>query len=224
MQLRFATNISVEQYIQQEAWKYAELDQCPLHPEGGCKLARHGTYSRKFPDGVKIARYYCAIGRTTFGLLPDCLSSRLPGTLIEVETVINQIESAPSQEAAADNIRPDIGLPGVLRWASLDHHQLLLYLFLIIVADRNGLSYYSYDKICTLLRICVDDYILARNALIDKDLLAFDGYLYQVLSLPERVVQPTTAPLKSPKDMDQHNPATICSMIQQSFGDSHNGN
>ena len=34
MQLRFATNISVEQYIQQEAWKYAELDQCPLHPEG----------------------------------------------------------------------------------------------------------------------------------------------------------------------------------------------
>ena len=32
-------------------------------------------------------------------------------------------------------------------WASLDHQQLLLYLFLIIVADRNGLSYYSYDKI-----------------------------------------------------------------------------
>jgi len=26
-------------------------------------------------------------------------------------------------------------------WASLDHHQLLLYLFLVIVADRNGLSY-----------------------------------------------------------------------------------
>ncbi|WP_320041795.1 hypothetical protein [uncultured Desulfobacter sp.] len=74
-------------------------------------------------------------------------------------------------------------------WESLDHHQLLLYLFLIIVADRNGLSYYSYDRICTLLRICVEDYILARNALIDKDLLAFDGNLFQVLSLPERVVQ-----------------------------------
>jgi len=87
MQLRFSTNISVEQYIQQKAWKYAELDQCPLHPEGGCKLARHGTYSRKFPDGAKIARWYCSDGRTTFGLLPDCLSSRLPGTLIEVETV-----------------------------------------------------------------------------------------------------------------------------------------
>jgi len=101
-------------------------------------------------------------------------------------------------------------------WASLDHHQLLLYLFLIIVADRNGLSYYSYDKICTLLRICVDEYILARNALIDKDLLAFDGNLFQVLSLPERVVLSSAAPLKSQKDMELHDPATICSMIRQS--------
>jgi hypothetical protein len=108
-------------------------------------------------------------------------------------------------------------------WASLDHHQLLLYLFLIIVADRNGLSYYSYDKICTLLRICVDDYILARNALIDKDLLAFDGNLFQVLSLPERVVHPSAPPLKNQKDMEQHDPATIRSILLESFGGSHDG-
>ncbi|WP_020586613.1 hypothetical protein [Desulfobacter curvatus] len=133
MQLRFATNISIEQYIQQEAWKYAELEQCPLHPEGGCKLARHGTYSRKFPDGAKIARWYCSDGRTTFGLLPDCLSSRLPGTLIEVETVINQIESAQSQEAAAENIRPDIGLPGILRW--MRHRLFLIRASLILLID-----------------------------------------------------------------------------------------
>ena len=109
-------------------------------------------------------------------------------------------------------------------WASLDHHQLLLYMFLLIVADRNGLSYYSYDKICTLLRICVDDYILARNALIDKNLLAFDGNLFQVLSLPERVLLPSAAPLKSQKDMELHDPATVRSMIRQSFGCSHDGN
>jgi len=108
-------------------------------------------------------------------------------------------------------------------WASLDHHQLLLYLFLIIVADRNGLSYYSYDKICTLLRICVDDYILARNALIDKDLLAFDGNLFQVLSLPGKVLQPSAPPLKNQKDMEQHDPATISSILLQSFGGSHDG-
>lgn len=70
-------------------------------------------------------------------------------------------------------------------WADLDHYQLLLYLFLVMVADRFGLSYYSYDKICTLLRLSVDEYIAARNALIQKDLLAFDGRLFQVLSLPK---------------------------------------
>ena len=142
MQLRFATNISVEQYIEQEAWKDAELNQCPLHPEGGCKIARHGTYRRKFPDGVKIARWYCPDGRTTFGLLPDCLSSRLPGTLIEVETVINQIESAPSQEAAADNIRLNIGLPGILRWMRrrlfLIRASLILLIDLLPLLSNNG--------------------------------------------------------------------------------------
>jgi len=109
-------------------------------------------------------------------------------------------------------------------WASLDHHQLLLYLFLIIVADRHGLSYYSYDKICTLLSICVDDYILARNALIDKDLIAFDGSLFQVLSLPEKTALSSPAPLKNQKNMEQHDPATIHNLIMQSFGRDHDRN
>lgn len=69
-------------------------------------------------------------------------------------------------------------------WTSLDHSELILYLFLIMVADRQGLSYYSYDKICAILRLTVDQYISARNTLIKKDLIAFDGTLFQVLSLP----------------------------------------
>ncbi|WP_321493728.1 hypothetical protein [uncultured Desulfobacter sp.] len=142
MQLRFATNISVEQYIQQEAWRDAKLDQCPLHPEGGCKIARHGTYRRKSPDGAKIARWYCPEGRTTFGMLPDCLCSRLPGTLIEVETVINQIEAASSQEAAANSMRLDISLPGVLRWMRrrlfLIRLSLILLIELLPLLSNNG--------------------------------------------------------------------------------------
>jgi hypothetical protein len=106
-------------------------------------------------------------------------------------------------------------------WASLDHHQLLLYLFLVIVADRNGLSYYSYDKICTLLRISVDEYILARNTLIEADLIAFDGYFYQVLSLPDQVVHPLAAELKNQKDMQKHDPATIHQLIVHSLGKRH---
>jgi hypothetical protein len=102
-------------------------------------------------------------------------------------------------------------------WANLDHHQLLLYLFLIIVADRNGLSYYSYDKICTLLRISVDEYILARNALIDQNLIAFDGHLFQVLSLPEKIIRPVSRTLKTHKQMQAHDPATIGQLTLDAF-------
>jgi len=44
------------------------------------------------------------------------LASRLSGTLIEVEDVINKVENSPSQEAAAQNMRIDIEFAGVLRW------------------------------------------------------------------------------------------------------------
>jgi hypothetical protein len=70
-------------------------------------------------------------------------------------------------------------------WTDLRHHELLLYVLLVLVADRNGLSYYSYDKLCSLLQFTLEDYIEARDALIGLDLLAFDGTLFQVLSLPD---------------------------------------
>jgi len=102
-------------------------------------------------------------------------------------------------------------------WSTLNQYQLLLYLFLIIVADRNGLSYYSYDKICTLLKITVDDYIVARDALIEKDLIGFDGHLFQVLSLPDEPVDPGYIELKNKKDMQKHDPATIHELIAHCF-------
>ncbi|GAH53563.1 unnamed protein product [marine sediment metagenome] len=103
-------------------------------------------------------------------------------------------------------------------WASLDHHELLLYLFLVIVGDRNGMSFYSYDKICALLRVSVDDYIVARNSLIEKDLIAFDGQFFQVLSLPDNVVNTSCPPLKDQEEMEKHDPATIHQLIVNSLG------
>jgi len=103
-------------------------------------------------------------------------------------------------------------------WDTLSQHELLLYLLLIVVADRNGLSYYSYDKLCTLLKISVDDYILARDALIEKDLIAFDGNLFQVLSLPQKLLGVAARPLKTAKDMQTHDPATIHQLIKKSLG------
>jgi hypothetical protein len=70
--------------------------------------------------------------------------------------------------------------------ASLDPHELLLYFFLVMAGDRNGISFYSYDKTCTLLQITLDRYIIARDNLIDKELIDFDGTFFQVLDLPEK--------------------------------------
>jgi hypothetical protein len=104
---------------------------------------------------------------------------------------------------------------------TLTHHELLLYLFLVLVADRRGLSYYSYDKICTLLQVSVDEYLCARNTLIQKDLIAFDGYLYQVLSLPQSPAGQRASPLRTPKDMAQHDPATIGQIVRHALGGTY---
>ncbi len=65
---------------------------------------------------MEVARFYCRQGRTTFSLLPDCLSSRLSGSLDEAEQVLATVEAGASMEAAAAKLRPDVALPGALRW------------------------------------------------------------------------------------------------------------
>jgi hypothetical protein len=106
-------------------------------------------------------------------------------------------------------------------WTSLSHHELLLYVFLVLVADRNGLSYYSFDKICALLALSLDDYLMARNALIHQDLVAFDGHLFQVLALPPTPVRPPVRPLHNAQQMAQADPATIRQIIRNSLGADH---
>lgn len=102
-------------------------------------------------------------------------------------------------------------------WATLSHHELLLYFFLIMVGDRQGLSFYSYDKICTQLGIDLDSYIVARDRLIQKDLLAFDGTFFQVLALPAEPVRHNRL-LVNEEDMKREDPATISRIIQKSLG------
>jgi hypothetical protein len=94
MQFEFATNLSAEEYVQQKAWKDIEVTHCPIHPDQNCKVTRHGTYSRVYPEGTKIQRFLCHTEHITFSMLPDCFSSRLPGTLIEVENIVLMVEKA----------------------------------------------------------------------------------------------------------------------------------
>ena len=72
---------------------------------------------------------------------------------------------------------------------ALSQQELLLYIFLVLAADRYGLSFYSYDRICSCLHMTLEQYTAARDGLIEKDLIAFDGTLYQVLSLPASPAQ-----------------------------------
>lgn len=116
VQLRFATDLTSDEYVSQQAWRYASLDRCPFHPGGGCGIRRHGTYSRQEPPGTKIARWYCRRAQATVSLLPDCLAAKLPGSLAEVEQVIATVEDAATVEWAADGLRPDVQMPARLRW------------------------------------------------------------------------------------------------------------
>ena len=100
--------------------------------------------------------------------------------------------------------------------ALLSQKEILLYLFLCLVSDRNGLSYYSYDAICSLIQFSLDEYIEARDALIEKDLIAFDGTLFQVLDLP---LVPGQAGTPKPfSKFDRRKPRSeVKTLIQQSL-------
>jgi len=58
-----------------------------------------------------------------------------------------------------------------------------LYLFLVSVADAQGLSYYADDSISRLLSLDREELIRARQALIVADLVAYEAPLYQLLAL-----------------------------------------
>jgi len=98
--------------------------------------------------------------------------------------------------------------------ASLTQTELLLYLFLVLVSDRYGLSFYSYDSICSLLQLSADDYMEARDGLMEKDLIAFDGIIFQVLELPQRPRQ--TVALERRRSQ-------IANLIRQSLGEGQGG-
>lgn len=104
-------------------------------------------------------------------------------------------------------------------FASLGQLERSLYFFLVLAGDRNGISFYAYDKICSTLGISVDEYIATRNALIDKDLVAFDGTCFQVLSLPSRPVTGPRPPLTTQDDFERDDPATVRSLIRDALNE-----
>lgn len=77
--------------------------------------------------------------------------------------------------------------------ARAGHAAWTLYLFLLTVADAQGLSFYSDAAISRRLTMDLLTLSAARQQLIQADLIAYRKPLYQVLSLPEDP-KPTSEP------------------------------
>lgn len=101
--------------------------------------------------------------------------------------------------------------------AALWRDELALYIFLVLAGNRDGVSFYRYDAICSILTLSLDDYIATRNALVDKDLIAFDGSRFQVLSLPDAPRSAHREPLTTAEQLDGNDPATIRATILSSI-------
>jgi len=70
----------------------------------------------------------------------------------------------------------------------LSREAVLLYLFLTAVADRHGLSFYSDHTLTSRLQLSQPILEGARQELLDRDLIAHQLPLVQVLSLPTQSV------------------------------------
>ena len=66
----------------------------------------------------------------------------------------------------------------------LEAQAAALYLFLVTVADAQGLSYYGGATLAQRLRLQPEELVAARAQLIGLDLIAYEAPLYQVLGLP----------------------------------------
>ena len=80
--------------------------------------------------------------------------------------------------------------------------EILLYLFLVAVSDRNGLSFYYDDRIASLLKIDLAALGQARQGLILRSLIAYEAPLYQVLSLLPRPMILSSRDERSPREED----------------------
>lgn len=73
----------------------------------------------------------------------------------------------------------------------LSHGAMALYLFLVCVGDRQGLSYYGDQSLANKLNMEAAALNHARSELIGADLVAWQRPIYQVLGL-----EPEPAPRK----------------------------
>jgi hypothetical protein len=75
----------------------------------------------------------------------------------------------------------------------MTHEDLALYLFLVLAADRNGVSFYRKEKICEAVSLDFSRFEIAKDRLINMKLIACESYsvlspngYYQVLPIESK--------------------------------------
>jgi len=101
-----------------------------------------------------------------------------------------------------------------------DARAAALYLFLVTVADAQGLSYYGRSSLMQRLHLSTEELDAARQQLIDLELVAFQAPLYQVLAIPGTTIAPRTAPTSptsapAPPSRDAGGPASLAQLLEQ---------
>ncbi len=87
-----------------------------------------------------------------------------------------------------------------------------LYLFLVTVADAQGLSYYGESTLARRLHLSHEELLAARAQLVKIELIAYQAPLYQVLALPGTVARMSArAPMRNSSD----GPASLAQRLDQ---------
>ena len=94
----------------------------------------------------------------------------------------------------------------------LSHAACALYLFLLTVADAQGLSFYSERSLCQRLSMTTAVLRQARQALIACALVAYQSPLYQVLALDRDAVRPAA---ERPTLSDDDEPVDLKAVFKQ---------
>jgi hypothetical protein len=84
----------------------------------------------------------------------------------------------------------------------LTHPACALYLFLVTVADAQGLSFYADRSLCQRLSMTGNALHQARQTLIQRGLIAYRRPLYQVLALGEQDGAPVAGPTADDDEVD----------------------
>ena len=92
-----------------------------------------------------------------------------------------------------------------------------LYLFLVTVADAQGLSYYSESTLTTRLHLSGEQLVAVRQQLIQLELIAYQAPLYQVLALPATAPR-TPAPVPAPQVRHSRNSTARLAQLLDQIG------